>query len=139
MTEVSSGQTVTISGSVGGIPAALIKQGIVGNCNGINLLGSVCMSNKTVNNLSRLSYTVAFNTGSNSQSISGSTSSTSTSSAQPATFTAATNTISSATAKYVIRRGAAASISDTVKAIDNLARRRSLQKHWSRSKLISTY
>jgi hypothetical protein len=121
MTEATSGQTVTLSGSLGGIPTALTKNGILSNCGGINLPGSVCVSNRTVNDLNRISYSVGFNTSSTSQTVAGTTtSSTSGSTAVPATFTASTNTVSSATAKFVILRGAAATISDTVAAVNKL-------------------
>ena len=120
MTEATSGQTVTLSGSLGGIPTALTKSGILSNCDGINLPGSVCTSSKTVNELNRFSYSVGFNTSSTSQNIAGASSSTTTSTAQPATFTASTNTVSSATAKFTILRGAAATIGDTVAAINKL-------------------
>jgi hypothetical protein len=121
MTEATSGQTVTLSGSLGGVPTALTKNGILSNCAGINLPESVCISNKTVNNLNRISYSVGFNTSSTSQAVAGmTTSSTTGSTAVPATFTASTNTVSSATAKFVILRGAAATITDTVTAVNKL-------------------
>lgn len=120
LAESISGQTVTLSGSLGGIPAALIRQGFLTNCNGINFPGGACVSNNAINNLNRFSYSVAFNTGSNSQSVSGTSTSTSSSSAQPATFTASSNTISSATGKFVLFRGAAASIHDVADAINKL-------------------
>jgi len=120
MTEATSGQTVTLSGSLGGIPTALTKSGVLSNCDGINLPGSVCTSNKTVNDLNRFSYSVGFNASSTSQTIAGTSTSTTTSAAQPATFTASTNTVSSVTAKFTILRGAAATIGDTVTAINKL-------------------
>ncbi len=126
MTEATSGQTVTLSGSLGGIPTALTKNGILSNCAGINLPGSVSVSNKTVNDLNRVSYSVAFNASSTSQTVAGKTTSTAGSTAVPATFTASTNTVSSATAKYVILRGAAATISDTVAAVNKLTPNSSL-------------
>jgi hypothetical protein len=120
LTEVTNKQTVTVSGSLGGIPSALVKNGIMSSCGGIVIPGSVCISSNTVNALNRVSYSVAFNTGSSAQSISARTTSTSSSSAQPASFTASTNTVSSATGRVVLLRGAAATIADTVKAIDKL-------------------
>lgn len=122
LTQSVNGQTVTLSGSLGGIPTALIKQGIVDDCDGVQIPGVPCLSNGMINNLNRLSYSVAFNTGASSQSVSGtaSSSSSSSSTAQPTVFTAAGNTISSATGKFVLLPGASASIADTVKAINSL-------------------
>lgn len=126
MTEATSGQTVTLSGSLGGIPTALTKNGILSNCAGINLPGSVCMSNKAVNELNRVSYSMSFNASSTSQTVAGVTTSSNGSAAQPATFTASTNTVSSATTKFVILRGASATISDTVTAINKLSPKSSI-------------
>lgn len=121
LTQSTNGQTVTISGSLGGIPASLTRQAILSNCDGITLPGTVCVSDKTVNALTRLSYSVAFNTGSPSQSVSGTASSTNAGSAQPITFTGAGNSISSATGKFVLLRGAAASVNDLAKAVNALS------------------
>ena len=121
MTQATSGQTVTLSGSLGGIPTALTRNGILSNCGGINLPGSVCISNKTVNGLNRVSYGVSFNASGASQTVAGTTTSSSGSAAQPATFTASNNTLSSATAKFVILPGAEATIGDTVTAINKLS------------------
>lgn len=132
LTQSVNGQTITLSGSLGGIPTALIKHGIVDDCDGVQIPGVPCVSNGTINKLNRLSYSVAFNTGASSQSVSGTassssgststsnSSSSSTSTAQPTVFTAAGNTISSATGKFVLLPGASASIADTVKAINSL-------------------
>jgi len=120
MTQNSSGQTTTLSGSLGGVPTALMTNGILSNCAGINFPGSVCVSNRTVNDLNRFSYSVSFNTSSSAQTVSATTTSTGSGGAQPATFTASTNTISSVTAKAVLLRGALASVQDTVEAINKL-------------------
>lgn len=118
LTEAASGQTVTLSGSLGGLPVALVKQKLLSNCGGIQLPLTYCVSNNTVNNLNRLSYSVSFNTGASSQAVTGTTTATGTGTAQPVTFSASGSTISSATGKFVILRGAAASISDIAKKID---------------------
>jgi hypothetical protein len=123
LAETTSGQTVTVSGSLGGIPAALTQKSLIDNCDGIRIPGELCVSDKTVNELNRFSYTVAFNTGSTSQSVSGTAATTTptTSSAQPVTFNATTNTITSATGKFVILRGAAANITAVAAAVDKLS------------------
>jgi len=122
LAQTTSGQTVTLSGSLGGIPAALTRQALIDNCDGIRIPGALCASNTTVNRMNRLSYTVAFNTGSTAQSVSGTAATTSptTTSAQAVTFNATTNTITSVTGKFVILRGAAANIAATAAAIDKL-------------------
>jgi hypothetical protein len=121
LTEATSGQTVTVSGTLGGIPTALMKNGLLSNCGGINVSGGVCLSNKTVNGLNRVSYSVSFNASSTAQTVSGAAMSSTSSVAQQATFTASTNTVSSTTTKFVLLRGAAASITDTVTAINKLS------------------
>ncbi len=130
LTEATSGQTVTLSGSLGGVPTALIRNGLLSNCGGINVPGAVCLSSNTVNALNRVSYSVSFNASSTAQTVSGTSmsSSGSTSTAQPATFTASTNTVSSTTTKVVLLRGAAASINDTVTAINKLSPTSSISK-----------
>lgn len=118
ITEATSGQAVTLSGSLGGIPAALIKQETVPNCGEEHLPLSLCVSNRAVNRMNRLAYSVSFNTGSSSQTVAGTAAATGSSAAQPATFTGYGNAINSATGKFVILRGAAASISDIAKKIN---------------------
>ena len=121
LAETTSGQTVTLSGSLGGIPAALTRKSLIDNCDGIRIPGELCVSDKTVNELNRFSYTIAFNTGSTAQSVSGTaTTTTTTSSTQAVTFNATSNTITSATGKFVILRGAAANITAIAAAVDKL-------------------
>lgn len=63
LTESSSGQTTTVSGSLDGIPIALSERssGLVAEC-GQNILTRACVPNRLLDVLGRISYSVAFNT-----------------------------------------------------------------------------
>ena len=75
LTETSSGQTTTISGTLDGIPLALESHtyDLVAECH-FNLLGRRCLSSSWLDVLGRFSYSVALNTTQASQlkgSVSG--------------------------------------------------------------------
>jgi hypothetical protein len=122
LTESTSGSTVTLQGSVGGIPASLEKELGLPPCGSpVKSMDSVCISNGWINALNRVSYSVGFNTSQTAQSVTGAaTSSASTSSAQQATFTANGQTLSSVTAKAVIIQAPAANASAVTTAIAKL-------------------
>jgi hypothetical protein len=123
LTESTSGSTVTLQGSLGGIPASLeTKLGLPPCGSPVSSMDSAfCISNNWINALNRVSYSVGFNTSQTAQSVTGTaTSSTSTSSAQQATFTANSQTLSSVTAKGVIIQAPAANFSAVTAAITKL-------------------
>jgi hypothetical protein len=119
LTESTSGSTVTVQGSLCGIPTALENEGILLSCSGAT--PGTCTPNSTINVLNRLSYSIGFDTSQSSQSVSGiATSTGSTSSAQPATFTASSHTLNSVTAKGVLIPGPDASPATISAAIAKL-------------------
>jgi hypothetical protein len=119
LTESTTGSTVTVQGSLGGIPTALGNEGILLSCSGATP-GS-CIPNKTINFLNRFSYSIGFDTSQNSQSVNSTPSSTdSSSSAQLATFTASSHTLNSVTAKGVLIRAPDASAATISAAIAKL-------------------
>jgi hypothetical protein len=122
LTESTSGSTVTLQGSLGGIPTTLeTKSGLPPCGSPVSMDKSACISNGFINALNRVSYSVGFNTSQTAQSVTGTaTSSTSTSSAQQATFTANSQTLSSVTAKGAIIRAPAANASAVTAAITKL-------------------
>jgi hypothetical protein len=121
LTESTSGSTVTLQGSLGGIPASVETKLGLPPCGSPVSMDSACISSKWINALNRVSYSVGFNTSQTAQSVTGTaTSSTSTSSAQQATFTANSQTLSSVTAKGVIIQAPAANASAVTTAITKL-------------------
>jgi hypothetical protein len=119
LTESASGSTVTVQGTVGGIPTALENKGILPPCSGV--LSTNCVANSTVNFLNRFSYTIGFDTSQNSQSVSGAASSTSSQgTAQPATFSASGHTLNSMTAKGAVIRAPVANAAAISAAISKL-------------------
>jgi hypothetical protein len=122
LTETTSGSTVTVQGSLGGVPALLIGRNIVPDCSPVTAPNSRCISSRSIANLDRFSYGVGFDTSQSSQSINGTAASTGSGSAtQPVVFTADNHTISSVTAKAVLLRGASASATDVIGAVGRLA------------------
>lgn len=121
LTESTSGSTVTLQGSLGGIPASLESELGLPPCGSPVNTDWACISSRWINALNRVSYSVGFNTSQTAQSVTGTaTSSTSTSSAQQATFTANSQTLSSVTAKGVIIQAPAANASAVTTAITKL-------------------
>lgn len=111
LTEITGNQTVTFSGSLGAIPIALAKNGAVPVCSG--LVKSTCSRISTVNSLSRVSYSLVFNTAQASPSVSG-TASTS----QPTTFAANGKSLNSVTAKVTLINGTIASKTQVASALE---------------------
>jgi hypothetical protein len=121
LTESTSGSTVTLQGSLGGIPASLETKLGLPPCGSPVSMDSACISSKWINALNRVSYSVGFNTSQTAQSVTGTaTSSTSTSSAQQATFAANSRTLSSVTAKGVIIQAPVANAAAVTTAITQL-------------------
>ena len=118
LTETTSGQTVTLQGTLAGIPTFLESGNLLKPCTN-TILAVHCIKDSTFNNLSRFSYTVAFAASQNSPQVSGSSSG-SNSSSQPLTFNASYHSINSASAKVVLIQGASASPLEISKAITAL-------------------
>jgi hypothetical protein len=106
LTESTSNQTVTVSGALGGIPTALVKQGEMAECAGNLLLNNkVCVSNSLLRILNRFTYGVSFDTSQNSQSLNGSATGSPKGTTQQVTFTANSRQINQITGKVVIIPG----------------------------------
>jgi hypothetical protein len=117
LTETTGNQTVTFSGSLGGIPVALAKNGPVPVCSA--LTKSTCTRISTVNALNRVSYGLVFNTAQSSPSTSGATSTSS--SSQPTTFTSNEKTLNSTTVKIALINGLAPSSMQVSSALEKVA------------------
>jgi hypothetical protein len=108
VTESVSGQVVTVKGSLDGIPTALIEKGVVYYCvPGVN--SKDCVHRNMIDFLRRFSYGVSFNTSTNqtltatpSSGTMSSSTAMSSATAQPVTFTASRNQISSITGQVVL-------------------------------------
>ena len=118
LSESVSGQTVTLSGTLAGIPLALEHANILQPCVQA-FSGAKCVSFKTTDGLDRVSYSVAFAASQSASQVSG-TASGSTSSTQPTTFNASYQTLQQANVKVVLFKGAAATPDDISKAISTL-------------------
>src|ERR1700744_2064495 len=71
LTESVNNQVVTVQGSLDGIPAALVRQGLFRYCVPGNPAGDPCCQEQLFSFLRRLSYSVSFDASRNSQAISG--------------------------------------------------------------------
>jgi hypothetical protein len=120
LTETTSNQTVTLTGTLGGLPVLLGQKGVVQVCSGIST--GACIGISTVNELNRFSYGVVFNTTQNSTATTGTVTATpSTGTAQEATFTASGQTLNSVTAKAVLINGQAPNQKSVVAALEKVA------------------
>ena len=70
LTESVNNQVVTVQGSLDGIPAALVRQGLLRYCVP-GIAANPCPQEELFSFLRRVSYSVSFNTSQNSQAISG--------------------------------------------------------------------
>ncbi|RXH56690.1 hypothetical protein [Granulicella sibirica] len=118
LSESVSGQTVTLSGTLAGIPLALERAKILQPCVQA-FSGAKCISFKTTDGLDRVSYSVAFAASQSSSQVTG-TASGSTSSTQPTAFNASYQTLQQANVKVVLIKGVAATPDDISKAITAL-------------------
>jgi hypothetical protein len=102
LTESTSNQVVTVQGSLDGVPTALIRQNLVPYCPPQIPNAKGCVRQGWLAALRRVSYGVSFNATQNSQSVSGTASSSSSSTAQPVTFTATGKTIASVNGRILL-------------------------------------
>ena len=107
--ESTSNQTVTVQGSLDGIPAAAIQQSVIGYCPaGGQSQDPFCLHQSLYSWLRRFSYGVSFNTSQPSQMVSGTAQSSTGSapaqqnSSQQVTFTASGREISAITGRIVL-------------------------------------
>jgi hypothetical protein len=118
LTESVSNQTVTLSGTLAGIPTVLAKSNVVPFCIEATPTGK-CVSAEKLATLSRFSYSVAFPASQNSPQVSASSSG-SNPSTQPTTFSAKYQSITAATAKAILIKGASAKPTVIANAIQKL-------------------
>jgi hypothetical protein len=118
LTESVSNQTVTLSGTLAGIPTVLAKSNVVPFCIEATPTGK-CVSAEKLATLSRFSYSVAFPASQNSPQVSAGSSG-SNSSTQPTTFSAKYQSITAATAKAILIKGASAKPTVIANAIQKL-------------------
>jgi len=120
LTQSSSGQTTTFSGTLDGIPIALEahSDGLVTECP-LNLMHRKCLNSGFLNVLGRISYSVAFNTSQSTQ-LTGMANGPVQGSSQPVSVTSnGTTAVGQITAKYVIFQPAVA-FDQVTKALNGL-------------------
>jgi hypothetical protein len=109
VTETTSGQTTTVSGSLAGLPLVLMDKGLLQSCAAdlYDLFRTkICGSSTLISFLNQVSYSVSFNTSSNSQTVTGTATGASAGSAIPATFLSSSSpSINAASAKWIVRQG----------------------------------
>jgi hypothetical protein len=105
VTESTSGQTTTVTGTLAGVPLVLLKSGIVQECSVQIYSLFSCVHAPVVDYLGRISYSIAFDTSTSGQTVTGTPATGTSSTAIPATFTASTHNINAITAKWIAIQG----------------------------------
>jgi hypothetical protein len=100
LTESVNRQIVTVQGSLDGIPAALVRQRLVRYCPNGGEPGP-CVHHGTFEALSRISYSVSFDTSGNAQQVTATADAQPQGTAQPVTFEATGQSITGATLRVV--------------------------------------
>jgi hypothetical protein len=103
--ESSSNQSVTVQGTLDGVPVALIRNGFFSECASRLIMQQPCFDHGLLQVLNRTSYSVSFNTSQNSQTVSGTAAGQPQGNAQPVTFTANARQINQVSGKVVILPG----------------------------------
>ena len=128
LSQTTSGQTSTISGSVDGIPTALESHtvGLVAECP-LNLLGQPCIRSGLLDILGRISYSVSINTR-QPPTLKGTATGAGQGNAQPVSVQSTSNgtAVSQVTAKWVILQPAV-KFTNLTKAIESLDSNSTLQ------------
>jgi hypothetical protein len=102
ITESVSGQTVTVQGSLDGLPSALVRKSVLPYCLPTSPNEKGCIGQGWFDALGRFSYGVSFNTSQNSQTVTGTASGQAQGAAQPATFTASSRQITAWNARAIL-------------------------------------
>lgn len=103
LTESVSKNVVTVQGSLDGIPAVLIRQGLVPYCPESEPQTKSCLHQRAIDTLSRFLYSVSFDTG-QGQTVTGTSSGAQQGTAQPVVFTAQQQQITQVMGKFLIIR-----------------------------------
>jgi hypothetical protein len=109
LTESTSGQTTTVNGTLAGVPVALMKKGIAEECSAKLLAATPCFNHAVVDYLSRISYSVSYDTSQNGQTISGTAVGSSTGTAQEVTASGNSRSINAVSGKWVLIQGPSSS------------------------------
>lgn len=105
LTESTSGQTTTVNGTLAGVPVALMKKGIAEECSTKLLAATPCFNHKVVDYLSRISYSLSYDTSQSGQTISGTAVGSSSGTTQEVTATGTSHSINAVSGKWVIIQG----------------------------------
>jgi hypothetical protein len=144
LTQTSSGQTTTVSGTIDGIPLALQRRSedLFAECP-LNLIGKTCIRSGVLDFLSRISYSVAFNTTQASQ-LKGTATGSVQGTTQPVNVqsSGSAGTVSQVTGKVVIfqHRVSPDDLSKALKALDpNSALAQAADAQKAAAKTLRTY
>ena len=102
LTQSTSQQTTTASGSFGGVPAALHHQGYFSECTTRILAMTPCLRSGFLDQMSRISYSISFPAGATSSTTVATPMGTATGTAQAVTTTSQDNSVSAFGLKWVI-------------------------------------
>jgi hypothetical protein len=102
LTETVSQQVVTVQGSLDGPFALAVRKNLIPYCLETSKNDKGCAGESLYSVLRRVSYGVSFNTNSNNQTVSGTASGQPNGAAQPVTFTASRQQITSWSARVVL-------------------------------------
>jgi hypothetical protein len=120
LTQSTSNATTTVQGALAGLPVLLLAHDVAEECSTRLLASTPCLNHNVVSVLNRFSYSVSFDTSQNSQTLAGTVTSPSSTSAQPATFTANTHSISAVTGKWIAIPGRQFTPADVTQALTQL-------------------
>jgi hypothetical protein len=109
LTESTSGQTTTVNGTLAGVPVALMKKGIGEECSAKLLAATPCFHHGVVDYLSRISYSLSYDTSQSGQTISGTAVGSPTGTAQEVKASGNSHSINAVSGKWVIIQGASSS------------------------------
>ena len=126
LTQSTSQQTTTASGSIGGIPAALHEQGYFSECTTRILADTPCLRSGALDLLSRISYSISFPSGALSSTTVATPAGSSSGTAQQVTTTSQDHSVSAFGFKWVAIR-APLSASRIQTAIDDISKNPALE------------
>jgi hypothetical protein len=105
LTESINSQTTTVQGSLAGVPLALESKGVMVDCSTKILAITPCVHHGLVDSLSRISYSISFNSATASTSLTGSATSTPTGTSQAVTVTGNDRSVTALSAKAILIQG----------------------------------
>ncbi len=101
LTQSTSGNTTTASGSIGGVPAALLNRGLLTDCAVKIFALTPCADHKVFDYLTRISYSISFDTSPSDSTATATATGSSSGTAQQVSTTSTSRSISAVSVKWV--------------------------------------